>query len=51
MNRDQIDDFGKPFEPDTPEAFFQCGEEAFQSWWGKLNPPGSSGGLALDYDT
>ena len=51
MNRDPIDDSGKPFEPETPEAFFQRGEEAFQSWWGELDPPGSSGGLELDYDT
>ena len=51
MNRDPIDDSGKPFEPETPEAFFQRGEEAFQSWWGELDPPGSSGGLELDYET
>jgi len=51
MNRDPIDDYGKPFEPETPESFFQRGEEAFQSWWGELDLPGSSGGLELDYDT
>lgn len=51
MNRDPIDDSGKPFEPETPEAFFQCGEDAFQSWWRELDPPGLSGGLRLDYET
>ena len=51
MHRDPIDDFGKPFEPETPEAFFQCGDEAFQSWWGKLDPPESCDGLTLDYAT
>jgi hypothetical protein len=51
MNRDSIDDSGKPFHPETPEAFFQRGEEAFQVWWGELDPPGSSGGLELDYET
>ena len=51
MNRDSIDDSGKPFRPETPEAFFQRGEEAFQVWWGELDPPGSSGGVELDYET
>jgi hypothetical protein len=50
MNQDSIDDFGKAFEPETPEAFFQRGEEAFQIWWSELDPPGSTGGLELDYD-
>jgi hypothetical protein len=51
MNRDSIDETGKPFEPETPEEFFQRGEEAFQVWWSELDPPGSSGGLELDYET
>ncbi len=51
MNRDSIDDTGKPFEPETPDEFFQRGEEAFQIWWSELDPPGSSGGLQLEYET
>ncbi|MBC8870446.1 MAG: hypothetical protein H8E44_13575 [Planctomycetes bacterium] len=51
MNQDYIDDSGQPFEPETPEAFFQRGEEAFQIWWDEFDPPGSSGGLELDYET
>ena len=51
MNRDSIDDTGKPFEPETPDEFFQRGEEAFQTWWSELDPPGSSGGLQLEYET
>ena len=50
MNQDSIDDSGKPFEPETPEAFFQRREEAFQIWWDELDPPGASGGLELDYE-
>jgi len=51
MNQEFHDDTGKPFDPETPEAFFQRGEEAFQLWWTKLDPPGSSGGVELDYET
>ncbi len=51
MNQDSIDGPGKPFEPETPEEFFQRGEEAFQIWWDELDPPGSSGGLELDCET
>jgi hypothetical protein len=51
MNQDAIDDSGKPFEPETPEAFFQRGEEAFRIWWGGLDPPGTRDGPELDYDT
>ena len=48
MNQDSHDDSSKPFDPETPEAFFQRGEEAFQIWWSELDPPGSSGSLELD---
>jgi hypothetical protein len=51
MNQDSIDDSGRPFDPETPEAFFQRGEEAFQVWWGELDPPGSNGGVELDRET
>ncbi len=51
MNQDSIDDSGKPFHPETPEAFFQPGEEAFPVWWSELDPPGSTGGLELDYES
>ena len=29
MNRNILDDAGRPFEPATPDEFFQRGEEAF----------------------
>jgi len=48
MNCDPLDDAGPPFEPVTPEEFFQRGEQAFQIWWSELDPPGFSGGLELD---
>lgn len=48
MNHDSNNDCGRPFEPETPEAFFQQGEEDFQVWWGELDPPGVSGGMKLD---
>jgi hypothetical protein len=51
MNSDFREDSDAPFEPATPEAFFQRGEEAFQGWWDELEPPGMSGGCELDYET
>jgi hypothetical protein len=50
MNHDSSDDSSRPFEPETPEAFFQQGEEDFQVWWGELDPPGSSEGMELDLE-
>lgn len=51
MHQDSIEDSGTPFDPETPEAFLQRGEEAFHNWWSELDSPGSSGGLELDYET
>ncbi len=50
MKRDPTDDTGRPFEPQTPEEFYQQGEEDFQVWWDGLVPPGASGGLELDQE-
>ena len=44
------DDSGRPFEPATPEEFFQRGEEAFQIWWSELDPLRSSDGIAPDVE-
>jgi hypothetical protein len=51
MDRDSIDGSSKPFEPETPEAFIQRGEEAFQIWWRELESQALSGGLELNYET
>jgi hypothetical protein len=51
MNPDSIDGSSKPFEPETPEAFIQRGEEAFQIWWRERDSPASSRGLELDCET
>lgn len=50
MNQNTLDDAGRPFEPATPEEFFQRGEEAFQIWWSELEPLRSSDGIEPDVE-
>ena len=50
MNRNILDDAGRPFEPATPDEFVQRGEEAFHIWWSELDPPRSSEGLELGFE-
>ena len=50
MNRNILDDADRPFEPATPDEFFQRGEEAFHIWWSELDPPRSSEGLELGFE-